>query len=110
LGSYVLLGCLYVLCVLPGRDLLAGACEGDLPWFYSPAFFLWESQLRPVLGCEEGIRQNLLPRREGVLEHRGQATFGSSLVQPGCETFHRVGATRELLAKFLLNACLILVD
>lgn len=108
MGSYVL-GCLYVLCVLPGRGLLAGACEGDLPWS-SPAFFLWESQLRPVLGCEEGIRQNLLPRREGVREDQGQATFSSPLVQPGCETFHRVGATRELLAKFLLNACLILVD
>lgn len=69
---------------------------------------LSESQLRPVLGCEEGIRQNLLPRREGLLEDQGQATFGSSLVQR-CEAFHRVGATRELLAKSLLNACLMFV-
>lgn len=50
-----------MLHALPGRALPADSCEGGLP-SSSPAFFLLESQLRPVLECEEGIRQNLLLR------------------------------------------------
>lgn len=54
---------LCVLCVLPGRALLAGICKGLLlrSW---PAFFLSESWLRPVFGCEEGTSRNLLPGKE----------------------------------------------
>lgn len=84
-----------------GKETIPGL---NLHSFYrSPSLDLY-------LGVRRASGRTCFPGGGESLRTGAKPALALFWCRPGCEAFHRVGATRELLAKFLLNACLILID